>query len=64
MTTRGTLCASTAPIPVAKMADKADDNDYFHFDSWRQNLQPGVWLPVGVYVEEDLPEGQGAPGLL
>jgi hypothetical protein len=34
------------------MADKADDNDYFHFDSWRQNLQPGVWLPVGVYVEE------------
>jgi len=30
------------------MADKADDNDYFHFDSWRQNLQPGVWLPVGV----------------
>jgi hypothetical protein len=34
------------------MADKADDNDYFHFDSWRQNLQPGVWLPVGIYVEE------------
>jgi hypothetical protein len=34
------------------MADKADDNDYFHFDSWRQNLQQGVWLPVGVYVEE------------
>lgn len=28
------------------------NNDYFHFDSWRQNLQPGVWLPVGVYVEE------------
>lgn len=35
-----------------EMQDKADDNDYFHFDSWRQNLQPGVWLPVGVYVEE------------
>lgn len=34
------------------MADKLDDNDFFHFDSWRQNLQPGVWLPVGVYVEE------------
>ena len=34
------------------MADKADDNDYFHFDSWRQNLQQGIWLPVGVYVEE------------
>jgi hypothetical protein len=25
---------------------------YFHFDSWRQNLQPGLWLPVGIYVEE------------
>lgn len=36
----------------SEMADKLDDNDYFHFDSWRQNLQPGVWLPVGVYVEE------------
>jgi hypothetical protein len=35
-----------------EMADKLDDNDFFHFDSWRQNLQPGVWLPVGVYVEE------------
>ncbi|HEV2426192.1 MAG TPA: M48 family metalloprotease [Terriglobia bacterium] len=25
---------------------------YFHFDSWRQNLQPGLWLPVYVYTEE------------
>lgn len=25
---------------------------YFHFDSWRMNLQPGVWLPVAIYVEE------------
>ena len=25
---------------------------YFHLDSWRQNLQDGLWLPVGVYVEE------------
>jgi Peptidase family M48 len=25
---------------------------YFHFDSWRMNVQPGVWLPVAVYVEE------------
>ena len=33
-------------------AEDFSNNDYFHFDSWRQNLQPGVWLPVGVYVEE------------
>jgi len=25
---------------------------YFHFDSWRNNIQPDVWLPVAVYVEE------------
>ena len=32
--------------------EDASNKDYFHFDSWRQNLQEGVWLPVGVYVEE------------
>ncbi|MGC1902367.1 MAG: M48 family metalloprotease [Candidatus Acidiferrum sp.] len=25
---------------------------YFHFDSWRTNLQPGIWLPSFVYSEE------------
>ena len=25
---------------------------YFHFDSWRVNMQPGVWLPAYVYTEE------------
>ncbi len=25
---------------------------YFHFDSWRLNVQPGIWLPVAIYVEE------------
>ncbi len=25
---------------------------YFHFDSWRLNLRPGIWLPVYVYSEE------------
>jgi hypothetical protein len=25
---------------------------YFHFDSWRSNLQPGQWLPTFVYSEE------------
>ena len=33
---------------------KGDDDSrmYFHFDSWRMNVQPGIWLPVAVYVEE------------
>ena len=25
---------------------------YLHFDSWRANLQPGLWLPTYVYSEE------------
>jgi len=25
---------------------------YLHFDSWRLNLRPGIWLPVYVYSEE------------
>jgi hypothetical protein len=33
---------------------RAEDESrfYFHFDSWRMNVQPGIWLPVAVYVEE------------
>jgi hypothetical protein len=43
----------------------ADDSRYyFHFDSWRLNVQPGVWLPVAVYVEEtERSEGDKAVGL-
>src|SRR5208282_4560822 len=25
---------------------------FFHVDSWRTNLQPDLWLPTAVYVEE------------
>jgi hypothetical protein len=25
---------------------------YFHFDSWRTNVQPGMWMPTFVYSEE------------
>jgi peptidase M48-like protein len=25
---------------------------YFHFDSWRTNMQPGLWLPAFVYTED------------
>jgi len=33
---------------------------YFHFDSWRVNPAPGVWLPALVYSEEsDLPYALG-----
>jgi hypothetical protein len=28
---------------------------YYHFDSWRTNIQPGLWLPTAVYAEEHGP---------
>ncbi len=27
-------------------------NAYFHFDSWRGNVQPSIWLPMAIYVED------------
>ena len=27
-------------------------NYFFHFDSWRMNMQPGLWLPAYIYTEE------------
>ncbi len=26
--------------------------EYYHFDSWRTNVQPDIWLPTSFYVEE------------
>lgn len=34
---------------------------YYHFDSWRLNVQPDVWLPAAIYVEETL-GGTGKKG--
>jgi hypothetical protein len=33
-------------------SDEESSKHFFHFDSWRMNVQPGIWLPVAVYVEE------------
>ena len=34
-------------------SSREDNNkEYFHFDSWRMNMQPDLWLPVAIYVEE------------
>jgi hypothetical protein len=29
-----------------------DQREYYHFDSWRTNVQPDLWLPTSFYVEE------------
>jgi len=30
---------------------------YFHFDSWRVNVQPGLWLPAYIFSSDDVPSG-------
>jgi hypothetical protein len=40
-----------------------DSRYYFHFDSWRMNVQPGIWLPVAIYVEESTRGGEKDEGL-
>ncbi|WP_263383834.1 hypothetical protein [Granulicella arctica] len=30
-------------------------SEYYHFDSWRTNVQPDLWLPTAFYVEESDP---------
>jgi len=32
---------------------------YFHFDSWRVNVGPAMWVPAQIYVEEEGTVGQG-----
>jgi hypothetical protein len=31
---------------------KVEDEMYFHFDSWRDNPSPGVWVPAITYIED------------
>lgn len=32
-----------------------DHKEFYHFDSWRTNVQPDLWLPTSFYVEESDP---------
>jgi hypothetical protein len=34
---------------------QGDITEYYHFDSWRTNVQEGLWLPNSVYIEETDP---------
>ena len=33
-----------------------DYHEFFHFDSWRTNVRPDLWLPTSCYVEESDPK--------
>ena len=35
---------------------QATIKEYYHFDSWRTNIQDNLWLPTSVYVEESDPK--------
>jgi hypothetical protein len=32
--------------------------EFYHFDSWRTNVQPDLWLPTSFYVEESDPRSK------
>jgi hypothetical protein len=36
-----------------KLAGGARNHQYFHFDSWRTNAGPNLWLPAFIYSEEN-----------
>jgi hypothetical protein len=42
----GRVRKDTLPPPFRR------SSAYFHFDSWRANVQPGIWLPIAVYVQD------------
>jgi len=44
------------PAPPVK---NAPPDLYFHFDSWRSNPVPGLWIPAHIYVEEERPNNSG-----
>ncbi len=39
---------------------KSERELYFHFDSWRVNPSPGVWVPAVIYIEDSVPLGTEA----
>ncbi len=36
--------------------EQRDITEYYHFDSWRTNVQEGLWLPTSSYIEETDPK--------
>ncbi len=38
------------------VGSEKDISEYYHFDSWRTNVQEGLWMPTSVYIEETDPK--------
>lgn len=41
---------------------RSEEGVYFHFDSWRVNAGPGVWIPAVIYVEDSVAQADGSGG--
>ncbi|MCX6612153.1 MAG: hypothetical protein NTW74_15020 [Acidobacteria bacterium] len=41
---------------------RSEEGVYFHFDSWRVNTAPGVWVPAVIYVEDTVSQKDGSGG--
>lgn len=48
----GNIVRFNGTFTEGKHYEEGDQVHYFHFDSWRTNMQPNVWLPTAIYVEE------------
>lgn len=44
---------------VSSNVDK-DDKEDLHFDTWRLNVKPNVWLPAYIYSEDKIPAHRNA----
>ncbi|MGH9586915.1 MAG: hypothetical protein ACRD3F_08170, partial [Acidobacteriaceae bacterium] len=48
----GNIVRFNGTFTEGKHYSEGDQIHYFHFDSWRTNVQPDEWLPTAIYVEE------------
>lgn len=39
---------------------RSEEGVYFHFDSWRVNTAPGLWVPAVIYVEDTVAQKDGS----
>lgn len=58
----GTIWADERDFRIVRFngtyTNSRPESMFFHFDSWRTNVAPGVWAPAFVYVEEADPSGK------
>jgi hypothetical protein len=47
------VCINVKYTPAVRFSLRSFEDEYYlHFDSWRTNVKPGLWLPFYVYSQE------------